>query len=170
MARRRARRARMRRVGVRDERELEGGQFWRAKSERGRNSRAATRPRRGRIRRERGAIRSSPRKIWSSPPPVLLAGRGPSRRTTSSPPVLLLLCSSPARPSSSPARPRLACRRSCSSSTRRRRPARPRLEPAADIHLYCNYQLLIWCAHGWEAAEIIQISHNLVFSIFFMNS
>ena len=35
------------------------------------------------------------------------------------------------------------------------------------IHLYCNYQLLIWCAHGWEAAEIIQISHNLVFSIFF---
>jgi len=60
--------------------------------------RAATRPRRGRIRRERGAIRSSPRKIWSSPPPVLLAGRGPSRRTTSSPPVLLLLCSSPARP------------------------------------------------------------------------
>ena len=40
------------------------------------------------------------------------------------------------------------------------------------IHLCCNYQLLIWCAvcstaHEWEAAEIIQISHNLVFSIFF---
>jgi hypothetical protein len=30
------------------------------------------------------------------------------------------------------------------------------------IHLYCNHQLEVWCAHGWEAAEIIQISHNLV--------
>jgi len=39
----------------------------------------------------------------------------------------------------------------------------PALACLCSLHMVCS------TAHEWEAAEIIQISHNLVFSIFFFD-
>jgi hypothetical protein len=104
--------------------EREGGQFWRTKSEHGRISYAATRTKRRRIRRECGAIHSSPCARFGrpchqtsspdKPPPLHLpysraAGPGRCRLAAA---VLLVLdwnLSPPATPSTQGELPSLPC-------------------------------------------------------------